>query len=118
MAAPKRSDRSGAPSRGGVTALSFTAKLPAQAHFKKVLLERYQEAITRSRKIGHRVSFRSIRPRARRPSRQSKSSRWEGAMRFPSKTRASPTLNWKQPSQWRASEAAGVWPKLSPARIC
>ncbi|QND61935.1 XRE family transcriptional regulator [Mesorhizobium huakuii] len=43
---------------GGVATLSFTTKLPAQADFKKVLLERYQEAIARSRKIGHRVSFR------------------------------------------------------------
>ncbi|TIM62006.1 MAG: XRE family transcriptional regulator, partial [Mesorhizobium sp.] len=30
----------------------------SQSDFKKVLLERYQEAIARSRKIGHRVSFR------------------------------------------------------------
>src|SRR5438874_11216178 len=58
MAAPKRSNHSGSASHAGVTALSFTTKLPAQADFKKVLLERYQEAIARSRKIGHRVSFR------------------------------------------------------------
>ncbi|MER8672027.1 XRE family transcriptional regulator [Mesorhizobium sp. M1156] len=58
MAAPKRSNHSGAASPAGVAALSFTTKLPAQADFKKVLLERYQEAIARSRKIGHRVSFR------------------------------------------------------------
>ncbi|RWO55477.1 XRE family transcriptional regulator [Mesorhizobium sp.] len=57
MAAPKRSNHSGTASHAGV-ALSFTTKLPAQADFKKVLLERYQEAIARSRKIGHRVSFR------------------------------------------------------------
>jgi uncharacterized protein YggU (UPF0235/DUF167 family) len=38
--------------------MSFITKLPAQADFKKVLLERYQEAVARSRKIGHRVSFR------------------------------------------------------------
>ncbi|MER9223165.1 XRE family transcriptional regulator [Mesorhizobium sp. M0644] len=58
MAAPKRSNHSGTASHAGVAALSFTTKLPAQADFKKVLLERYQEAIARSRKIGHRVSFR------------------------------------------------------------
>ncbi|MER8583105.1 XRE family transcriptional regulator [Mesorhizobium sp. M1423] len=58
MAAPKRSNHGGTASHAGVATLSFTAKLPAQAAFKKVLLERYQEAIARSRKIGHRVSFR------------------------------------------------------------
>lgn len=58
MVAPKRSNRSGIAAQAGGAALSFTAKLPAQADFKKVLLERYQEAIARSRKIGHRVSFR------------------------------------------------------------
>ncbi|MDG4892705.1 XRE family transcriptional regulator [Mesorhizobium sp. WSM4976] len=58
MAAPKRSNHGGTGSHAGVTALSFTTKLPAQANFKKVLLERYQEAIARSRKFGHRVSFR------------------------------------------------------------
>lgn len=58
MAAPKPSNHSGTASHAGVAALSFTTKLPAQADFKKVLLERYQEAIARSRKIGHRVSFR------------------------------------------------------------
>ncbi|MER9203902.1 XRE family transcriptional regulator [Mesorhizobium sp. M0933] len=58
MAAPKRSNHSGSASHAGVATLSFTTKLPAQADFKKVLLERYQEAIARSRKIGHRVSFR------------------------------------------------------------
>ncbi|MER9063965.1 XRE family transcriptional regulator [Mesorhizobium sp. M0698] len=59
MAAPKRSNHSGTASQAGVAAtVSFTTKLPAQADFKKVLLERYQEAIARSRKIGHRVSFR------------------------------------------------------------
>ncbi|MER9838535.1 XRE family transcriptional regulator [Mesorhizobium sp. M0145] len=58
MAAPKPSNHSGAASPAGVAALSFTTKLPAQADFKKVLLERYQEAIARSRKIGRRVSFR------------------------------------------------------------
>ncbi|MER8948262.1 MULTISPECIES: XRE family transcriptional regulator [unclassified Mesorhizobium] len=58
MAAPKRSNHGGSASQAGVAALSFTTKLPAQADFKKVLLERYQEAIARSRKIGHRVSFR------------------------------------------------------------
>ncbi|MER8778561.1 XRE family transcriptional regulator [Mesorhizobium sp. M0977] len=57
MAAPKRSN-SGTASHAGAAALSFTTKLPAQAAFKKVVLERYQEAIARSRKIGHRVSFR------------------------------------------------------------
>ncbi|MER9375537.1 XRE family transcriptional regulator [Mesorhizobium sp. M0491] len=58
MAAPKRSNHSGTASHAGVATLSFTTKLPAQSDFKKVLLERYQEAIARSRKIGHRVSFR------------------------------------------------------------
>ncbi|MER8733309.1 XRE family transcriptional regulator [Mesorhizobium sp. M1227] len=58
MAAPKRINHSGTASHAGVAALSFTTKLPAQADFKKVLLERHQEAIARSRKIGHRVSFR------------------------------------------------------------
>lgn len=58
MAVPKRSNHSGTPSDAGVTTMAFTTKLPAQANFKKVLLERYQEAIARSRKIGHRVSFR------------------------------------------------------------
>jgi hypothetical protein len=58
MAAPKRSNHSEIASHAGTAALSFTTKLPAQADFKKVLLERYQEAIARSRKIGHRVSFR------------------------------------------------------------
>lgn len=58
MAAPKRSNHSDIASHAGAAALSFTTKLPAQADFKKVLLERYQEAIARSRKIGHRVSFR------------------------------------------------------------
>ncbi|KUM25556.1 XRE family transcriptional regulator [Mesorhizobium loti] len=38
--------------------MAFTTKLPAQANFKKVLLERYQEAVARSHKLGHRVSFR------------------------------------------------------------
>ncbi|WP_292675317.1 XRE family transcriptional regulator [Mesorhizobium sp.] len=38
--------------------MAFTTKLLSQSDFKKVLLERYQEAIARSRKIGHRVSFR------------------------------------------------------------
>ncbi|WP_254026837.1 XRE family transcriptional regulator [Mesorhizobium ventifaucium] len=38
--------------------MAFTTKLPSQSDFKKVLLERYQEAIAHSRKIGHRVSFR------------------------------------------------------------
>jgi hypothetical protein len=58
MAAPKRSNHSETASHAGVATLSFTTKLPAQADFKKVLLERYQEAIARSRKVGHRVSFR------------------------------------------------------------
>ncbi|MER9236867.1 XRE family transcriptional regulator [Mesorhizobium sp. M0622] len=58
MAAPKRSNHGGTASHAGVATLRFTTKLPAQADFKKVLLERYQEAIARSRKIGHRVSFR------------------------------------------------------------
>ena len=58
MAAPKRSNHSGAASHAGVTTMAFTTKLPSQSDFKKVLLERYQEAIARSRKIGHRVSFR------------------------------------------------------------
>jgi hypothetical protein len=58
MAAPKRSNHSATASLAGAATLSFTTKLPAQADFKKVLLERYQEAIARSRKIGHRVSFR------------------------------------------------------------
>ncbi|TPK60057.1 XRE family transcriptional regulator [Mesorhizobium sp. B2-4-19] len=58
MAAPKRSNHGGTASHAGVAALSFTTKLPAQANFKKVLLERYQEAIARSRKFEHRVSFR------------------------------------------------------------
>jgi hypothetical protein len=58
MAAPKRNNHSATASHAGVATLSFTTKLPAQADFKKVLLERYQEAIARSRKIGHRVSFR------------------------------------------------------------
>ena len=58
MAAPKRSSRDGTGPHAGAAALSFTTKLPAQANFKKVLLERYQEAIARSRKFGHRVSFR------------------------------------------------------------
>ena len=48
--------------------LSLTTKLPAQADFTKVLLERYQEAIARSRKIGHRVSFRvEVDPTAAAP---------------------------------------------------
>lgn len=58
MAAPKRSNHSVTPSHAGVATMAFTAKLPSQSDFKKVLLERYQEAVTRSRKIGHRVSFR------------------------------------------------------------
>lgn len=58
MAAPKRSNHRETASHAGVATLSFTAKLPAQADFKKVLLERYQEAVARSRKVGHRVSFR------------------------------------------------------------
>ncbi|WP_137935241.1 XRE family transcriptional regulator [Mesorhizobium comanense] len=60
MAAPKRSNHRETTSHAGVAALSFTTKLPAQADFKKVLLERYQEAIARSCKIGHRVSFRVV----------------------------------------------------------
>lgn len=56
MVAPKRSNM--AKSQAGATTMTFTAKLPSQSDFKKVLLERYQEAITRSRKIGRRVSFR------------------------------------------------------------
>ena len=58
MAAPKRSNHRETTSHAEVAALSFTTKLPARADFKKVLLERYQEAIAQSRKIGHRVSFR------------------------------------------------------------
>jgi hypothetical protein len=58
MAAPKRRRYSETASHPGGSTLTFTARLPAQADFKKVLLERYQEAIARSRKIGHRVSFR------------------------------------------------------------
>lgn len=58
MAVPKRSNHSETASHTGAAALSFTTKLPSQSDFKKVLLERYQEAIARSRKIGHRVSFR------------------------------------------------------------
>jgi hypothetical protein len=58
MATPKRSNHNATPSRTGATTLSFTAKLPTQADFKKVLLEHYQEALAHSRKIGHRVSFR------------------------------------------------------------
>ncbi|MDF2389504.1 hypothetical protein JMG10_49320 [Nostoc ellipsosporum NOK] len=58
MTAPKRSNHGETGSHTGAAAMSFTTKLPAQANFKKVLLERYQEAIARSRKIGHRVSFR------------------------------------------------------------
>ncbi|RRH96688.1 XRE family transcriptional regulator [Mesorhizobium tamadayense] len=58
MAAPKRSNHSGTASHAGVTTMAFSTKLPSQSDFKKVLLERYQEAIARSRKIGHRVSFR------------------------------------------------------------
>ena len=58
MAAPKRNNHSGTASHAAVATTSFTTKLPAQADFKKVLLERYQEAVARSRKIGHRVSFR------------------------------------------------------------
>jgi hypothetical protein len=57
MAAPKR-NHSETASHGGAATLSFTTKRPAQADFKKVLLERYQEAVARSRKVGHRVSFR------------------------------------------------------------
>ncbi|TIQ37074.1 MAG: XRE family transcriptional regulator [Mesorhizobium sp.] len=53
MVASKRSNPGGTGSHAGIA-----TKLPAQADFKKVLLERYQEAIARSRKIGHRVSFR------------------------------------------------------------
>ena len=58
MAAPKPSNHSATASHAGVTRMAFTTKLPSQSDFKKVLLERYQEAIARSRKIGHRVSFR------------------------------------------------------------
>ncbi|CAH2404276.1 XRE family transcriptional regulator [Mesorhizobium ventifaucium] len=58
MAAPKRSNHSVTASHAGVTTMAFTTKLPSQSDFKKVLLERYQEAIAHSRKIGHRVSFR------------------------------------------------------------
>ncbi|MBZ9894419.1 MULTISPECIES: XRE family transcriptional regulator [unclassified Mesorhizobium] len=58
MAAPKRSNHRETTSHARAATLSFTAKLPAQADFKKVLLERYQEAVARSRKVGHRVSFR------------------------------------------------------------
>lgn len=58
MAAPKRSNHSMTASHAGATTMTFTTKLPSQSAFKKVLLERYQEAIARSRKIGHRVSFR------------------------------------------------------------
>jgi hypothetical protein len=58
MAAPKRSNHSVTASHAGVTTMAFTTKQPSQSDFKKVLLERYQEAIARSRKIGHRVSFR------------------------------------------------------------
>lgn len=58
MAATKRSNHGVTASHAGIATMNFTTKLPAQADFKKVLLERYQEAIARSRKIGHRVSFR------------------------------------------------------------
>lgn len=58
MAAPKRTNNSATASHAGLATMSFTTELPAQAHFKKVLIERYQEAIVRSRKIGSRVSFR------------------------------------------------------------
>ncbi|MBZ9764798.1 XRE family transcriptional regulator [Mesorhizobium sp. CA8] len=58
MAASKRTNHGETASHAGVATMSFTTKLPAQADFKKVLLERYHEAIARSRKIGHRVSFR------------------------------------------------------------
>ncbi|RWA98668.1 MAG: XRE family transcriptional regulator [Mesorhizobium sp.] len=58
MAVSKRSNHSVTSSHAGVTTMAFTTKLPSQSDFKKVLLERYQEAIARSRKIGHRVSFR------------------------------------------------------------
>lgn len=58
MVASKRSNHSRAALHAGGTPMAFTTKLPAQADFKKVLLERYQEAVARSRKIGHRVSFR------------------------------------------------------------
>jgi hypothetical protein len=57
MAVPKRSNHNVNPSRAGVTTMAFTTK-PSQSDFKKVLLERYQEAIARSRKLGHRVWFR------------------------------------------------------------
>jgi len=59
MAGAKRSNHNVTASHVGVVSLSFTTELPAQADFKKVLLERYQEAIARSRMIGHRVSFRA-----------------------------------------------------------
>nr|WP_011578838.1 MULTISPECIES: hypothetical protein [Chelativorans] len=58
MAAPKRSNHNMTASHARATTMAFTTKLPSQSDFKKVLLERYQEAIARSRKIGHRVSFR------------------------------------------------------------
>lgn len=58
MAASKQGNRGGIASHAGGTTMAFPAKLASKSDFKKVLLERYQEAVARSRKFGHRVSFR------------------------------------------------------------
>lgn len=59
MAAPKISARTEpAVSVPGPSNVAFSMKLPQHADFKKALIKQYGEAIARSRKVGHRVSFR------------------------------------------------------------
>lgn len=120
MAGAKRSNHNVTASHVGVVSLSFTTELPAQADFKKVLLERYQEAIARSRMIGHRVSFRAeVDPAAGAQTiMRSRNSLFRRKMRFPLRTRASPTPNWKRCLRRRASAAVSVLPRLSTARTC
>jgi len=84
------------------------------------LLERYQEAIARSRKIGHRVSFRvEVDPTAGAPTiTPVEEQPLASMMGFPSGTRLRPTLNLRQRSPGRVSVVADVSPKLSRATIC
>jgi len=45
-------------SHGGSPNITFSTKLAGIAAFKKALIEQYGEAVRRSKKVGHRVSFR------------------------------------------------------------
>ncbi|MGV0875908.1 XRE family transcriptional regulator [Martelella sp. FLE1502] len=59
MSTAKALEKSGRkPSHGGSPNIAFSTKLAGIAAFKKALIEQYGDAVRRSKKVGHRVSFR------------------------------------------------------------